>query len=68
MLKLQEVWENADCSCPVYYEIQDVEEEITKIFEYNGDDPARRGADKVFSIRAEILPEIGPVIMCLLEV
>ena len=68
MLKLQEVWENTDCSYPVYYEIHDTEEEITKIFEYDGTDPTRRGADKVFSIRPEMLPEIGMVIMCLLEV
>lgn len=65
-MTVHKVWEITDCNCRVFVEVLNEDEERREISEYTGDDQYRFGSSKVFSIRAEYIPEIGNVIMCLL--
>lgn len=65
-MTLHELWENTDCNCRVFVEVLNEDEECREIREYTGDEQYLFGSSKVFSIRAEYIPEVGNVIMCLL--
>lgn len=68
-MTLHKVWEICDCSSHIYYEKIDLENECLTINEYTGDAENKNkiGAETVFSIRPEMLPELGCVIIASLE-
>lgn len=68
-MTLHKVWEICDCSSHLYYEKIDHKNECLTINEYTGDAENRNkiGAEIVFSIRPEMLPELGCVIIASLE-
>ena len=68
-MTLHKIWEICDCTSHLYYEKLDPENECLTINEYTGDaeNKYKIGAEKVFSIRPEMLPELGCVIIASLE-
>ena len=69
-MTLHELWENTDCETLLYYEWLDYGTCERRIAEY---DPETRftwftwGSKKVFSIKPEVLPEIGIVLTATLD-
>lgn len=61
-LTLQNIWDNAYINCPIWWEHN--QEEVSECGEYDGTSPRMMGANRVYSIRAEYIPEVGNVIMC----
>ena len=61
-MTLHELWENVKHDQHlVYEELND--DDTVSIKEYEGDDRFRKGADEVYGISADYLPEIGYVIV-----
>lgn len=65
-MTLHELWEITDSETLLYYEWLDYGTGERRIAEYDPETRFTRGSEKVFSIKPEIFPEIGVVLMATL--
>lgn len=61
-LTLHELWENVELEQHLVYEVLN-DDDTVSIKEYEGDDRWRIGANEVYGISADYLPETGYVIV-----
>lgn len=66
-MTLHELWENTDSETLLYYEWLDYGTCERRIAEYDPETRFTRGSEKVFCIKPEVLPEIGIVLMAMLD-
>lgn len=66
-MSLHEIWEITDSETLLYYEWWDYGTCERRIAEYDPETRFTWGSKKVFSIKPEVLPEIGIVLMAMLD-